>query len=263
VAALKAVLDPRGHGAGPEESNFRPRSVHRLDWVFDKPQFTVDGFNGSDIGQGAIGDCWFMAAVANIAHRKDLMDRVCVAHDKDCGVYGFVFYRDGEWLSTVVDDNLYLGEPDFGSDRDIYDPTGKREREHKERWQTGSRALYFARCTDPNETWLPLLEKAYAKAHGDYSAISGGAVGDGVEDLTAGVNTTMKLNRVLGKDRLWKELVETQKPKSQFVFALSKFGGNDSDSRNGLTTGHAYSIVEAREEMDEDDKTVVKLVKIR
>ena len=34
------------------------------------------------------------------------------------------------------------------------------------RAQTGSGALYFAQCEDPNETWLPLMEKAYAKAHG-------------------------------------------------------------------------------------------------
>lgn len=40
--------------------------------------------------------------------------------------------------------------------------------------QTGSKALYFAQCRDQNETWLPLLEKAYAKAHGDYGAIEGG-----------------------------------------------------------------------------------------
>ncbi len=48
-----------------------------------------------------------------IAHRKDLMEKVCVARDEECGVYGFVFQRDGEWVSTVVDDNLYLEYADF------------------------------------------------------------------------------------------------------------------------------------------------------
>lgn len=51
------------------------------------------------------------------------------------------------------------------------------EEEYRKVFQTGSRALYFAHCADENETWLPLLEKAYAKAHGDYSAIEGGFVG--------------------------------------------------------------------------------------
>lgn len=30
------------------------------------------------------------------------MDKICVARDEECGVYGFVFFRDGEWISTVV-----------------------------------------------------------------------------------------------------------------------------------------------------------------
>ena len=55
----------------------------------------------------------------------------------------------------------------------------KRDAEEKYRKanQTGSKALYFAQCRSENETWLPLLEKAYAKAHGDYSAIDGGFTG--------------------------------------------------------------------------------------
>jgi hypothetical protein len=138
----------------------RPGSVHRLSWIFENPQFTVDGFSSTDIKQGATGDCWWLAALATIAHRKDLMNKICVERDEECGVYGFVFNRDGEWISTVIDDNLYLKDRDFGYESDIYDSTGKKARIHKKQKQTGSEALFFAKCEDANETWLPLLEKA-------------------------------------------------------------------------------------------------------
>ena len=70
----------------------------------------------------------------------------------------------------------------------------KRDAEERYRKanQTGSKALYFAQCSNENETWLPLLEKAFAKAHGDFSAIDGGFTGyllsfgltDWVADIT-------------------------------------------------------------------------------
>ena len=36
--------------------------------------------------------------------------------------------------------------------------------------QRGAEALYFSHCKS-DETWVPLIEKAYAKAHGDYTAV--------------------------------------------------------------------------------------------
>jgi hypothetical protein len=255
-AAAAGSRHQHGTKAGEQYS---PGSIHRVDWIFSSPQFTVDGFSSSDIKQGGNGDCWWLAAVATIAHRRDLMNRVCVARDEECGVYGFVFQRDGEWVPCVVDDNLYLSTKDFDYYGDTYDPNGKRAREHRQRNQTGSEALYFAKCADKNETWLPLLEKAYAKAHGDYEAISGGWSGEAVEDMTGGVTITIATNRVLKKDKLWKELVNSD---GEFVFALSAIGTGWDWQKGGLALGHAYSILKATEEVDEDGNKV-RLVQIR
>ncbi|RFN52630.1 hypothetical protein FIE12Z_3105 [Fusarium flagelliforme] len=239
----------------------RPGSVHRIPWIFENPQFTVDGFSSSDIKQGATGNCWWLAALATIAHRKDLMKKICVAKDEECGVYGFVIYRDGEWTSTVVDDNLYLKHNDFGEDSQVYDATLKKARKYKKQKQTGSEALYFAKCEDPNETWLPLLEKAFAKVHGDYQAMEGGWSGTAVEDLTGGVATVVAGNRVLRKERLWREMLGSDDEAGEFVFGLSA-GGPGDEHKNGIVLQHAYSVLKVAE-VENEDGVKVRLVKIR
>ncbi|KAF2004785.1 cysteine proteinase [Amniculicola lignicola CBS 123094] len=257
VLAQPAAVDlhavARIFGNGESQGKHKPTQVHRIDWIFEDPHFTVDGFSSSDVQQGANGDCWFIAAVAMICSNQKLIERVCVARDEECGVYGFVFYRDGEWVWTVVDDNLYLHSKDFDAYGDNYDPTGAKERKFRKNYQTGSDALYFASCADQNETWLPLLEKAFAKIHGDYDSIAGGNTGEAVEDLTGGVTTKVMTNKILSKDRLWKELMCVNE---EFLFSASSPGdyGDDSDARRGLALGHAYSIIKAVEEEDEEGK---------
>lgn len=47
---------PRETGRGVECSLcYQPRAIHRVEWIFEKPQFTIDGFSSSDIEQGADG----------------------------------------------------------------------------------------------------------------------------------------------------------------------------------------------------------------
>lgn len=38
------------------------------DFIFDKPQFTVDGFGTSDVQQGRLGDCWWVASAAALCN---------------------------------------------------------------------------------------------------------------------------------------------------------------------------------------------------
>ena len=253
IAALKKCLDE-----SRRETPHEPEAVHRVNYIYEKPAFCVDGYSTDDVRQGAIGDCWWLSAVATLCCMEGLMNRVCVAQDEECGVYGFVFFRDGEWFSTVVDDNLYLDYPDYPID--MYDSSGEKEREYKKLRHTGSSALYFAHCADKNETWLPLLEKAYAKVHGDYDAIDGGVSGEAVEDMTGGVTTNIATNKVLSRDKLWQELLGANK---DFVFAaMCPELMTNTEGMRGLTPGHSYSVLKATEESDEDGNKF-RLVLIR
>lgn len=106
--------------------------------------------------------------------------------------------------------------------------------------------MYFAQCENPNETWLPLLEKGYAKAHGDYAAIEGGFTGEGIEDLTGGVTTEIYTSDILDREAFWKnELLQVNK---QFLFGCSTgvWGRGWRDSK-GIIELHAYSVVKAVE----------------
>jgi hypothetical protein len=171
----------------PQTSKVNPPSVKRVGDIFDNPQFFVDGASAKDIRQGREGDCWFLSALStlcNLEPTEHLINKVCVARDQDVGVYGFLLYRDGEWTSVIIDDKLYLREPDFEfadrATRSQWEENRIRvnsEEEYRKEFQSNSRSLYYAQSAHPDETWVPLIEKAFAKAHGDYGAISGGSVG--------------------------------------------------------------------------------------
>lgn len=126
------------------------------------------------------------------------------------------------------------------------------EDKYRKAFLTGSEALYFAQCREENETWLPLLEKAYAKAHGDYGVIEGGFTGEAIEDLTGGVTTELRTSDILDKKQFWQELLQYN---GKFVFSCwtgGYHGGADTSQggtpkRQGIIEGHAYSIMRAVE----------------
>ncbi|GKZ73833.1 hypothetical protein AnigIFM50267_010772 [Aspergillus niger] len=251
----------RNYLEGLDEENLEmlPRGVKRVTEIFEKPEFYINGPTASDVRQGRDGDCWFMAALCTMGNKQGLIEKICVARNEKIGVYGFLFYRDGEWQQCIVDDKLYLRAADYDEsveERSIWDDINRidTEEEYRKVWQTGSRALYFAQCADENETWLPLLEKAYAKAHGDYSAIEGGFVGEALEDLTGGVTSDVLTSNILDKDRFWKE--ELMHVNQEFLFGCGtgifsnwlepEYSGPPRD-RKGICENHSYSIMEARE----------------
>lgn len=105
----------RGVVAGPDgdgDNSFFPKAVKRVVDIFDEPQFYIDGPTANDVRQGRDGDCWLMAALCTLSNKPGLIERCCVAHDQDVGVYGFVFHRDGEWFSEIIDDKVSFRRSD-------------------------------------------------------------------------------------------------------------------------------------------------------
>ena len=140
---------------------------------------------------GHAGDCWFLSALAVLAERPDLLQVVlpgvaaaaAAAADgggrNGRGAHLVRMFLDGEWQATVVDAFLpclpeqraATGGGGGGGGRRQRRPAGNPER------------LAFSRAAG-RHIWAPVLEKAYAKAHGCYHAISGGQVAEALVELS-------------------------------------------------------------------------------
>ncbi|ODA83010.1 hypothetical protein RJ55_01519 [Drechmeria coniospora] len=257
---LQSLSNLRGRPGTPPGHDFCPRSAKRVTEIFDKPQFYIEGPTANDVRQGRDGDCWLMSALCTLSNKEGLIERLCVAHDPDVGVYGFVFHRDGEWISEIVDDFLYLTKSDYDesyTDRVLFDECERinPEEAYRKIYQSNSGALYFAQCEHPQETWLPLLEKCYAKAHGDYAAIEGGFGGEGIEDLTGGVTSEIFTTDILDKEHFWAELLMVNQ---EFLFGCSTgvWGGSTWGERKGIMELHSYSVQRA---VEIDGKRLIRL----
>ncbi|CAE6493790.1 unnamed protein product [Rhizoctonia solani] len=220
-----------------------PADVLRVTQIFEEPQFFIDGANSSDVAQGYLGNCWFMSAVSTVATTEGLIERICVHRDEQVGVYGFLFYRDSGWVDIIIDDLLYTRIPKF---EELW---GGQELYHwdKEKFESsarvGGKTLFFSRSKTENETWLPLLEKAYAKLHGDYQSLEGGWDSEAIEGMTGGISSIIHVKDILDTERFWEEqLLNANKDRL--------FGCVIGDSRgevSGLVTWHAYAVLEALE----------------
>jgi len=163
------LYDPE-HGPVKDTSMSAPaREARLLDWAKErtgrrKPSLwgRLDNVALCEPRQGKIGNCWLIAAVAEVAtHRPDLISALFVAWDVERGVYGVRLWLNGAWEYIVVDDWVYLD--------------GRGE------------LLFASDASDPGALWVPVLEKAVAKAHRCWEALDSSNHLMGLEMLTGGV----------------------------------------------------------------------------
>ncbi|KAH8204628.1 hypothetical protein TruAng_001257 [Truncatella angustata] len=240
-----------------------PKAIKRVHEIFEAPTF-MENLDAGDVKQGHIGNCWLIASLSALANVEDGIKKMCVEYDTRIGIYGFVFYRDGEWVYSIIDDKLYLTSPNWDSpslQRDLLNQIDREsqdaEQTYRKTYQTGSKALFFGSNLESNETWVPLLEKALAKVHGDYSSLIGGWIGEGLEDLSGGVTTELLGSDILDLESFWDD--EVSKVNKEFMFGCSTglLDGGYGE-RSGIREGHAYVMMDAR-----TLKSGERLVKLR
>ncbi|CAH1730885.1 unnamed protein product [Aphis gossypii] len=203
----------------PDLSSLTNCRNKRIEWrrpkeIVDDPQFFVDGASRFDVKQGLLGNCWLLAAMANLTLNKKLFNRV-VPYDqgfyiKYAGIFHFRFWQYGRWVEVVVDDRLPTSE-------------GK---------------LIFLQSAKNNEFWSALLEKAYAKFHGSYEALDGGLSMTAMGDFTGGVSEIYDLNDA--PSNLFTTMQNSIQRQALMCCSITKLKSDGSEKR--LQAPHAYSI---------------------
>lgn len=88
------------------------------------------------------------------------------------------------------------------------------------------------------QIWAPLVEKAYAKAHGSYQQLSGGLIQEALQDLSGAPTETIIFQAGLfDRDEFWARLESFAS--TGFLMGVATAQGGD-----GLVGMHAYSILE-------------------
>ena len=226
------------------ENPFEDKIVWKrpVDFMEETPEVFSGDIDPNDIVQGGLGDWWFLASIASLAEFPVFIKKLFITQSyNEFGIYRLRICKNGEWVEVTIDDYIPCSE-DSGP---IF---------------TSSKA---------NELWVLLLEKAYAKLHGNYAQLRAGFVTHGLMDLSG--CPTSKYNFPMDRsdfsaikeysENLWHVVVDADS-KGYIMWAGTPgvdifTEGEGPQEDHGIVPGHAYSVIQAKQYKD------IRLLNIR
>eukprot|EP00755_Sulcionema_specki_P036500 Sspe_Gene.107069::Locus_85141_Transcript_1_1_Confidence_1.000_Length_2724::g.107069::m.107069 len=148
------------------------------------PTLFADPVHPSAPVMGVFADAWLGSVLAALVRHPAVLTRLFGKVHPDIGAYQVRVCKSGTWHDVIVDDWLPCDE-------------------------TG---VVGMRATDPNELWVSLLEKAYAKLHHGYDRIERGSSTLALSDITGGITHAIylrdhaRVKEVLADSSYWNTL---------------------------------------------------------
>lgn len=130
----------------------------------------------NDVNQGSIGNCYFMSAIASVAHQNPELIRNAIEGPLSDGTYNVTLYSSRGWeedaTNTPVTLNVSPSFVEYGNLQN-HDIDAMREWEGINAYADGA-----DRDEQGNmELWVNLIEKAQAQLFGSWEAVDGGVGG--------------------------------------------------------------------------------------
>jgi len=167
--------------------------------------FGKGGVSPDDLRQGFIGNCWFIAAAAALAETPGRAEKIFLNltnEQSPNGIYGVNIFTLGMPHTVIIDDYLPLNK--FGGDKLM---------------------TMYAKVSEENALFGPLLEKVVAKRFGNYEHTIAGLPSKAVRMLT-GAPYEEFMHKNLSMEAVWK-LLSSADEHDDFITAGTEGAGDD------------------------------------
>ena len=190
--------------------------MNEVDHLENLPYIYENGVEVGDIKPGELNNNWFISAVAMLAEQPALIKRLILTKKANSvGIYRMKLCLMGDWVTLVLDDFFPcypLGDPIFNQNH-------------------------------TREFWLLLVEKAYAKAKGNYMSLMNGDIKEALMDLTGCPSFKFDLND--NEVDLWDDIRKWHN--YGYLLSISTGAFDIEGSKIGNTAEQSYCILRTEE----------------